>query len=177
MSPFLVALTFLGNRGHLARAIEDPGAAVTARKGALGLGTEVTRRKFLQVAGAGAAWIALGTTLGCERTGGARAIASSTRGEQLWAFGSRPEFSPPAVKVRTQARATAPGYIFVSPKKEPGATGPSQDAPLIVDDSGQPVWFHPLREETMDAFNFEVQTYKGETVLTWWSPGGKDTTR
>jgi hypothetical protein len=129
----------------------------------------VTRRKFLQAAGAGAAWIALGTTLGCERTGGARAMASGTRGEQAWAFRSRPEFSPPAVKVTTQARATAaPGYIFVSPKMEPGATGPNQDAPLIVDDSGQPVWFHPLGEETMDAFNFEVQTYKGETVLTWW---------
>jgi len=70
--------------------------------------------------------------------------------------------------VRTQARATAPGYIFVAPKKEPGATGPSQDAPLIVDDSGQPVWFHPLRKETMDAFNLEVQSYKGEKVLTWW---------
>jgi hypothetical protein len=133
------------------------------------LGREVTRRKFLQAAGAGAAWIALGTTLGCERTGGARAMASGTRGEQAWAFRSRPEFSPPAVKVTTQARATAaPGSIFVSPKMEPGATGPNQDAPLIVDDSGQPVWFHPLGEETMDAFNFEVQTYKGETVLTWW---------
>ena len=129
----------------------------------------MTRRKFLQAAGPGAAWIALGTTLGCERTGGARAMASGTRGEQAWAFRSRPEFSPPAVKVTTQARATAaPGSIFVSPKMEPGATGPNQDAPLIVDDSGQPVWFHPLGEETMDAFNFEVQTYKGETVLTWW---------
>ena len=106
--------------------------------------------------------------MGCERTGGVRAIASSTRGEQAWALRSRPEFSPPAVKVSTQAHGTAPGYIFVSPKKEPGATGPSQDTPLIVDDSGQPVWFHPLREETMDAFNFEVQSYKGETVLTWW---------
>jgi hypothetical protein len=165
--PLLVALTFLRNGGHLARASKGSVAAVWARKGG-GLGREVTRRKFLQVAGAGAAWIALGTTLGCERTGSIRAMVSGTRGEQAWAFRSRPEFSLPTVKVRTQARATAAGYIFVSPKKEPGATGPSQDVPLIVDDRGQPVWFHPLREETMDAFNFEVQTYKGETVLTWW---------
>ncbi|HYZ03938.1 MAG TPA: arylsulfotransferase family protein [Rubrobacter sp.] len=132
------------------------------------MGREVSRRRFLQAVSAGTAWVALGATLGCERTGGARAMVSGTRGEQAWAFRSRPEFSPPAVKVSTQARATAPGCIFVSPKKEPGATGPSQDAPLIVDDIGQPVWFLPLREETMDAFNFEVQSYKGETVLTWW---------
>jgi len=73
------------------------------------------------------------------------------------------------VEVRTQAHGTAPGYVFVSPKKEPGASGPSQDAPLIVDEGGQPVWFHPLHgDEEKDAFNFEVQTYKGETVLTWW---------
>jgi len=71
--------------------------------------------------------------------------------------------------VRTQARGTAPGYIFVSPKKEPGASGPSQDAPLIVDDGGEPVWFHPLQgDDEKDAFNFGVQSYKGETVLTWW---------
>jgi hypothetical protein len=73
------------------------------------------------------------------------------------------------VEVRTQARATAPGYVFVSPKKEPGASGPSEDAPLIVDNGGEPIWFHPLQgDDEKDAFNFEVQTYKGEAVLTWW---------
>jgi Arylsulfotransferase (ASST) len=30
------------------------------------------------------------------------------------------------------------------------------------------VWFHPLQDEEQDAFNFRVQSYKGETVLTWW---------
>ena len=91
-------------------------------------------------------------------------------GEQLWAFRSRLEFRPPpAVEVRTQARGTALGYIFVSPKKEPGASGSSQDAPLIVAEGGEPVWFHPLQgDDKKDAFNFEVQSYKGETVLTWW---------
>jgi hypothetical protein len=57
----------------------------------------------------------------------------------------------------------------VSPKREPGASGPSQDAPLIVGEGGEPVWFHPLQgDDKKDAFNFEVQSYKGETVLTWW---------
>src|SRR5215208_6805250 len=39
---------------------------------------------------------------------------------------------------------------------------------MIVDEGGEPVWFHPLQDDEADAFNFEVQTYKGETVLTWW---------
>jgi hypothetical protein len=39
---------------------------------------------------------------------------------------------------------------------------------VILDNQGQPVWLHLLRDETMDVMNFEVQTYKGERVLTWW---------
>jgi len=71
--------------------------------------------------------------------------------------------------VNTNSSGTAPGYVFVAPKKEPGASGPSKDAPLIVDDGGDPVWFHPLQGDAeKDAFNFKVQSYKGETVLTWW---------
>jgi hypothetical protein len=134
-----------------------------------GLSTEITRRRFLEAVAVGGAWITLTGTLGCERSPRARAIASPARGEQPWAFRSRPEFRPPVFEVRTQARGTAPGYVFVSPKKEPGASGPSQDAPLIIDDGGEPVWFHPLQgDDEKDAFNFKVQSYKGETVLTWW---------
>jgi len=131
--------------------------------------SKITRRRFLGAVAAGGAWVTLSSTLGCESDLRARAIASPQRGEQPWAFRSRPDLRPPAVEVRTQAHGTAPGYVFVSPKKEPGATGPSEDAPLIVDDSGQPVWFHPLQgDDEKDAFTFEVQSYKGETVLTWW---------
>jgi hypothetical protein len=133
------------------------------------LSSKITRRTFLGAVAAGGAWITLSGTLGCERSPRARAIASPARGEQPWTFRSRPEFRPPVVEVRRQARATAPGYVFVSPKKEPGASGPSEDAPLIVDNGGEPVWFHPLQgDDEKDAFNFEVQTYKGEKVLTWW---------
>src|SRR5215216_101962 len=131
--------------------------------------SKITRRRFLRAVAAGGAWIALIGTLGCERSPRARAIASPAGGEQPWAFRSRPDLRPPTIEVRTQAHGTAPGYIFVSPKKEPGASGPSEDAPLIVDDGGEPVWFHPLQGDAeRDAFNFEVQFYKGETVLTWW---------
>jgi hypothetical protein len=143
-------------------------AGAVKRKGRR-LGSKITRQRFLGAVAAGGAWITLSSTLGCERSPRAKAVASPARGEQPWAFRSRPDLRPPAVEVRTQAHGTATGYVFVSPKKEPGASGPSQDAPMIFDDSGQPVWFHPLQgDEEKDAFNFEVQSYKGETVLTWW---------
>ena len=63
---------------------------------------------------------------------------------------------------------TAPGYIFVAPKNGPEEAGPGQDGCMIVDDSGQPVWFRPLQNEDKDAFDFKVQRYRGEPVLTWW---------
>ncbi|HKH37604.1 MAG TPA: arylsulfotransferase family protein [Rubrobacter sp.] len=131
--------------------------------------SKITRRRFLGAAAAGSVWITLTGTLGCEQRPRARAIVSPAREEQPWAFLSRPDLRPPAIEVRTQSHGTAPGYVFVAPKKEPGASGPSEDAPLILDDRGQPVWFHPVQgDEEKDAFNFEVQKYKGETVLTWW---------
>jgi len=118
---------------------------------------------------AGTAWIALTGTLGCEPSARTRATAAPKGPEQARrTFRSRPDLRPPAIKVNMNSPGTAPGYIFVSPKKGPGEEGPSEDAPLIVDDSGEPVWFHPLQGAEEDAFNFEVQTYKGETVLTWW---------
>ncbi len=133
------------------------------------MSTKITRRRFLGAVAAGSLWITLTGALGCERSPRARAIASPARGEQPLAFRSRPDLRPPTIEVRTQAPGTAPGYIFVAPKKEPGASGPSEDAPLIVDDGGQPVWIYPVQSNAeRDAFNFEVQSYKGEPVLTWW---------
>jgi hypothetical protein len=39
---------------------------------------------------------------------------------------------------------------------------------MILDKDGQPVWLRLLQNEDMDVMNFRAQTYKGETVLTWW---------
>jgi hypothetical protein len=59
---------------------------------------------------------------------------------------------------------TAPGYIFVAPQKGDAGQGGS----MILDNDGHPVWLRMLQNEDMDVMNFRVQTYKGETVLTWW---------
>jgi Arylsulfotransferase (ASST) len=107
--------------------------------------------------------VALSGTLGCERVPRIRATPSPERPQQLWTFRSRPDLSPATVDMTTQPHDAASGYIFVSPKK-----GVGQDGPLILDDSGQPVWFRPLQKEDEDAFDFKVQHYRGEPVLTWW---------
>jgi hypothetical protein len=39
---------------------------------------------------------------------------------------------------------------------------------MILGNDGQPVWLRLLQNEDMDVMNFKAQTYKGETVLTWW---------
>ena len=146
---------------------------------------KLTRRKLLKAAGAGAAWIALTDTLGCKQTSRTVGTAPSTTASAVqskparqvaggrsaeprgaWAFRSRPDLSPPAVEVTTRVHNTAPGYIFVAPK-----AGAGQDGPMIVDDHGQVVWFHPMHSKGVQAMNFKAQFYRGEPVLTWWQAG------
>jgi hypothetical protein len=127
-----------------------------------------TRRRFLQAAAGGAAWVALGGILGCDPVPRARATAASAPAGQAWNFRSRPDLQPPVIEVIKQARDTAPGYVFIAPKNGPGEAGPGQDGCVILDNAGQPVWLRLLRNEGMDVMAFRAQTYKGERVLTWW---------
>src|SRR5215211_4448307 len=147
------------------------------------MGSKFTRQRFLTAVGASATYLALANTVGCElakrsprnrptttsqpaQPEGAVTYGSppsSKRG--VWAFRSRPDLSPPAVEIAKEARDDiAPGYIFVAPKKGDAGQGGS----MILDNDGQPVWLHLLQNEDLDMMNFRAQTYKGETVLTWW---------
>jgi Arylsulfotransferase (ASST) len=76
-------------------------------------------------------------------------------------FHSRPDLKPPQVHVLTRAHGTAPGLIFIAPKKHVAQAGP-----LILDNSGHVVWFRPL--DTRGVTDFRVQAYRGKPVLTWW---------
>src|SRR5215211_4460286 len=118
------------------------------------LRTKLTRGKFLKAVGACVAWIALTNTPGSEPVG---------RVPNVRNFRSRPDLHPPTIDIVTQAHATAPGYIFVAPKE-----GFGQNGPMILDNSGQPVWFHPLQRRIERAMDFKVQRYQGEPVLTFW---------
>lgn len=83
------------------------------------------------------------------------------------AFVSRPDLLPPTVSIVTPDASTTAGDIFLAPFTFP-ATPPSAEAsgPLIIDRSGQPLWFRPIGGRT--AMDLRVQRYRGKPVLTWW---------
>ena len=76
-------------------------------------------------------------------------------------FVSRPDLKPPPVRILTRARSTAPGYVFLGPKMKVLQAGP-----MILDNRGQVVWFHPL--DTHGVADVKVQRYRGKPVITWW---------
>jgi hypothetical protein len=77
-------------------------------------------------------------------------------------FHSRGDLVPPAVDVTVPAADPTLGDIFVAPN-----SGPGQAGPMIVNPAGTLVWFHPMRYPSR-AFDFNMQTYLGKPVLTWW---------
>ncbi len=77
-------------------------------------------------------------------------------------FHSRPELQPPVLVVTTDDAGTTPGDLFAAPYAGPGPSGP-----MIFEESGKLVWFHPLPKGT-ESTNLQVQQYDGQQVLTWW---------
>lgn len=118
--------------------------------------TGLSRRRFVAVAGAG---------LGALLVPGVRPASARVADDaDVRAFVSRPDLRPPTVDVRTALPTAASGLVFLGP-----FSGPSQFGPLIVDERGEPVWFHPLPASSGTvAADFRMQTYRGKPVLTWW---------
>jgi hypothetical protein len=81
---------------------------------------------------------------------------------ELFAFHSQPSLHAPIVTVASASPSQSPGDLFMAPY-----SGPGQDGPMIVDSSGNLVWFDPLPPGT-EATNLQVQQYEGKPVLTWW---------
>lgn len=77
-------------------------------------------------------------------------------------FVSRPDLQPPTITVTSDAPGTLPGYVFTAPY-----SGPGQDGPEILDNSGQPVWFDPLSFGE-EATNLQVIQYNGAPALSFW---------
>jgi hypothetical protein len=78
-------------------------------------------------------------------------------------YTSAPQLTPSTVRITTAAGAgAAPGYLMMAPYQGQGSPGP-----MIVDQSGNLVWFHPLPPGEQ-ATNLGVQQYLGHPALTWW---------
>jgi hypothetical protein len=82
---------------------------------------------------------------------------------QVHKFRSRPGLAPQVFDVAQHGESLAPGYLFVAPKEGAGRNGA-----LIMDNSGEPVWFFPVEVPVDQILDFRVQHLDGEPVLTWW---------
>ena len=96
------------------------------------------------------------------RTGGSSSSPPAAGGATFQRFVSRPDLTPPPVAVTTHSSDEPPGDLFVAPYSGPGRYGP-----MILDGSGQLVWYKPLASGTRAA-DFRVQQLDGQPVLTWW---------
>ncbi|MBV8693681.1 MAG: aryl-sulfate sulfotransferase [Actinobacteria bacterium] len=88
--------------------------------------------------------------------------AAPRAASDVWLYHSRPDLEPASVTITKRSSKTAAGDIFVAPQ-----FGPVQDGPEILDPNGSLVWFDPLTGN-QSAGDFEVQSYHGSPVLTWW---------
>ena len=76
-------------------------------------------------------------------------------------FRSAPSLQPPVLEV-TKADKSAEGDFLLAPKGGSRAGGP-----MIVNGSGQLVWFDPL-PLGVNSSDLRVQQFEGQNVLTWW---------
>jgi Arylsulfotransferase (ASST) len=117
-----------------------------------------SRRAFLRTSSAAVLGsLVLGATA-CGPFGGGTTATSATK---LRKFHSRPDLTMPAIQVATPTGAVSPGQTFVSVGTPKVTSGP-----LIVDNSGDPIWFQPVPGKSVA--DFKVQQYRGQSVLTWW---------
>lgn len=78
-------------------------------------------------------------------------------------YATAPPLTPSTVTITTPAQPGAsPGDFFLAPYQADGSPGP-----MIVDQRGDLVWFHPLPAGD-EATDFRVQQYEGKPVLAWW---------
>ena len=81
-------------------------------------------------------------------------------------FRSRPDLRPPGITIHVPAKHVIPGFVFTDCH-----TGPAQQGPMILSETGRLVGFMPLTPRPTSAaraFNVRVQTYRGKPVMTWF---------
>ncbi|BCJ98999.1 arylsulfotransferase family protein [Anaerocolumna chitinilytica] len=88
--------------------------------------------------------------------------------QQVWNFISAPDLHPMKVTVNVAKYRSAPGFIFVAPYTLYEATMIGQTGSLIMDQSGNPIWFNPLCSTYIQNSDFRVQAYHEHPVLTMW---------
>ncbi|HRA46979.1 MAG TPA: arylsulfotransferase family protein [Thermomicrobiales bacterium] len=83
--------------------------------------------------------------------------------DEVHTYQSRPGLAPTVVTATAHSKDLAPGYFFLSPKRGPGRNGV-----LIVDNTGEPIFFQPVEVEIEQSYDFKVIDYAGQPHLIWW---------
>lgn len=87
---------------------------------------------------------------------------------QVWSFVSEPHLHPMKITVNTFNPSTSSGFVFLAPYGFSSDATYGQSGSLIVDNLGNPIWFHPLSSPNLMNTDFRVQTLFGKPVLTFW---------
>jgi Arylsulfotransferase (ASST) len=122
-----------------------------------------TRREMLRRTGLAASGVAAaGAGFGVAACGTGDASSHRHRSKGVQYFVSRPDLTPPKVTLTHVAPGHPLQYLFLGT----AASGPGQGGALIMDTTGELVWFSPDRNG--NKFDFAPQTYRGKPVLTWF---------
>jgi hypothetical protein len=141
----------------------------------------LTRREIVRYGGAtviGTAGLAVADIGGYAwpdpaEAGTAAAPVTPDGGGAVSHFVTRPDLTPPAITVSSRSGPAAgdPPFFVLSPAGYQRA-GAGQPGLMIVDRSGSLVWFSPNSgfpaAKGMGRVGLQVQTYRGQPVLTWW---------
>jgi hypothetical protein len=125
-----------------------------------GANPNLTRRQLLRSAGIGAAGLTLAGALGEIASGAFASQRAAPPTPPRWH--TRPDLQIPSLTVTHSERGVSTDPIFIAPYNAPVG----QAGAVIVDNEGQPIWENPLAGKVTT--NFQVQSYRGSPVLTWW---------
>lgn len=131
----------------------------------------MTRRRLLRAGAAagGAAILGGGAYAVTQLLGGELPFLASWRVDEgadgtVRRFRSAPDLLPPTTYALHQdTQPTRGHYLFMGP----AGVGGAEPGPMIVDSTGEPVWFQRAAGGAWPT-NFAVHTYRGAPVLVWW---------
>jgi hypothetical protein len=122
--------------------------------------TGVTRRQLLRSAGLGALTVGLAGSVTEVVLAATTSRRPAPPRPPRWR--SRPDLRIPALTVLRSERGASSDPIFIAPYNNPYG----QAGAVIVDGRGEPIWENPIAGAVTT--NFQVQSYRGAPVLTWW---------
>jgi Arylsulfotransferase (ASST) len=122
----------------------------------------LTRRDMLKRTSTAAA-AAAGLGLVACGTGNAQS-RNARLSKELQHFVSRPDLTPPKVTLHHVAPGHNLQYLFLGIAN----SGPGQGGAMIMDTSGELVWFAPDTGPHASKMDFQPQIYRGRPVLTWF---------